>query len=47
MISNNKTLNEKPAAATIRSRLDFVFSTIHPTRKDRINVFYHAAHARV
>jgi len=33
--------NKKPAAATIRDRLNLVFSTTHPTRKDRTDDFYH------
>ena len=35
------TLTETAVAATIRDGFDFVFSTTHPARKDRINVPYH------
>jgi len=35
------TRNEKPAAATIRDRLNFVFSTTHPLTKEQMNVSYH------
>ena len=40
------TDNEKPAAATIRDRLNFVFSTTHPLNKEQTNVSYHISIAR-
>ena len=39
--------NEEPAAGTNRGGFGFVFSTTHPTRKDQIDVPYHADGARV
>ncbi len=41
------TPDEKPAAATIRDGLNLVFSTTHPPRKERVNVYYHDAAACV
>ena len=35
------TSNEKPATATIRDRLNFVFSTTNPLNKEQTNVSYH------
>ncbi len=40
------THNEKPVAATIRDRLNFVFSTTHPLTKEQTNVHYHDPRAR-
>ncbi len=41
------TPKREAAAATIRDGFRFVFSTTHPTRKDQIDVPYHATAARV
>ena len=38
--------NEKPAAATIRDRLNLVFSTTHPLAKEQTNDLYHDPLAR-
>ncbi len=35
------TIDKKPAAATIRGGLNLVFSSTHPSRKDRVDVHYH------
>ncbi len=35
------TPNTKPAAATIRDRLNLVLSTTHPLTKEQMNVSYH------
>ncbi len=40
------TANKKPAAATIRDRLNLVFSTTPPPRKEQVDVSYHAHDAR-
>ena len=42
-------INEKPAAATIRDRLNFVFSTTlsNTLGKDRTDVHYHDDDAQV